>query len=110
MSPVHKAAAALLLALLPLQISFARAQGESEAGRVLAQRLCAQCHMNEGQGEGASPAGIPGFAAVAGRPGQTAEGIERWLRSVPTSMPNHHLSQQEMSDLATFIMTLGKAR
>lgn len=110
MTLARRAAIAILAALLPLQATPTRAQGDGQAGRALAQRLCAVCHMNEGQGERAAPGGIPGFAAVANRPGQTAEGIEQWLRAVPASMPNHHLSQQEMSDLAAFIMTLKASR
>ncbi len=32
-----------------------------------------------------------------------------WLRSVPPMMPNHHLSQNEMEELAEFIMSLRDA-
>ncbi len=59
-----------------------------------------------GQGEKTGPAGIPGFQAVARRPNQTREAIVRWLQSVPSVMPNHHLTQDEMEDLAQFILSL----
>lgn len=78
-------------------------------GRELAERLCAKCHLNPGQGEKAGSSGIPGFRAVANRPGQTLEGVVTWLRSVPPMMPNHRLSQDEMFALAHFIMSLRKA-
>jgi cytochrome c553 len=75
-------------------------------GRALAERLCATCHLAPGQGEKKSAAEIPGFYAIARRPNQTEEGIRDWLRSIPTMMPNHHLSQDEMGSLAQFIMSL----
>ncbi len=84
----------------------AAASDEVEKGRILAERLCATCHMGPGQGEKRSPSEIPGFAAVARRPGQSIDGIIGWLRSVPPMMPNHHLSQDEMFALAHFIMSL----
>lgn len=79
-----------------------------EKGRLLAERMCAVCHLNRDQGEKAGPGTVPGFAAVARRPGQTIEGIIAWLRSVPTMMPNHHLSQDEMEALAFYILTLAE--
>jgi mono/diheme cytochrome c family protein len=78
-------------------------------GRALAERLCATCHLGPGQGEKHAPGEIPGFNAVARRPGQTVEAIMDWLRSIPPMMPNHHLSQDEMEELAKFIMSLRDA-
>lgn len=77
-----------------------------ERGRAMAERLCAACHMNPGQGEKAGASGIPSFHAVANRPTQTMEGVEAWLQSVPTMMPNHHLTHEEIRVLAAFIMSL----
>jgi len=75
-------------------------------GRDLAETLCAKCHLNEGQGEKQGPMGIPGFRAVAKRPNQTYDHVVAWLKSVPPMMPDHHLTQREISDLADFIMSL----
>ncbi len=99
-------AGALVLALAAVHDG-ARAD-DLARGRQMAERLCATCHMNPGQGEKAGPAGIPGFAAVARRPGQTLDGIVAWLKSVPPMMPNHHLTQDEMSALALYILSLAK--
>lgn len=79
-----------------------------DKGRELAERLCASCHLNPGQGEKAGPRGIPGFAAVANRPKQTHEAVVHWLLSVPPMMPDHHLTQDEAYELADFIMSLRK--
>lgn len=72
-------------------------------GRDMAQTLCGQCHMNEGQGEKHGAMGIPSFSAVANRAGQTEQDVVIWLQSIPPMMPNHHLSQDEMYALAAFI-------
>jgi mono/diheme cytochrome c family protein len=79
-------------------------------GRELAYTLCAQCHLNEGQGEKEGPMGVPGFVAVANRPGQTYGGIVRWLKAVPPMMPDHHLTLDEIDALAAFIMSLRAER
>ena len=77
-----------------------------EKGRGMAERLCAVCHLNPGQGEKAGASGVPSFRAVANRPAQTFEGVEAWLQSVPPMMPNHHLTRDEIHALATFILSL----
>ena len=75
-------------------------------GRDLAKRLCAVCHMNEGQGEKQGLTDVPSFSAIADRPTQTHEAIVRWLRSAPKIMPNHRLTWDESDSLAEFIMSL----
>jgi len=77
-----------------------------ERGRALAERLCAECHLNPGQGEKQGEMGIPGFVAVAKRPNQTIDKIVGWLQSAPPMMPDHHLTRDEMEVLADFIMSL----
>lgn len=90
-------------------LAFADADGdgdEIERGRLLAERMCATCHLNPGQGEKSAASSVPGFTAVANRAGQTFEGIVHWLRSVPPMMPNHRLAQSEMDALASYILSL----
>jgi len=87
-------------------LAFAAPSDASEKGRTLAESLCARCHMNEGQGEKQGPMGVPSFRAIANRPKQSFAGIVAWLRSAPPMMPNHHLTQDEMHELANFILTL----
>lgn len=106
--------ARLAMALLPAAAvahaaSTAGAQDAVQRGRDMAERLCAVCHLAEGQGEKNGPRGIPSFRAVANRPHQRIEDVVAWLRSVPPMMPNHHLTQDEIGALAAFIMSLRKA-
>lgn len=79
---------------------------DAQKGGELARTLCVRCHLNDDQGEKQGPMGIPGFVAVANRPNQTFDDIVAWLKSVPTMMPDHHLTQDEIYDLAAYIMTL----
>lgn len=97
---------AVMLALGSVSTGAQQPAGPVEKGRQLAERMCVVCHLNPGQGEKAGPSTVPGFVAVAKRPGQTLEGIVAWLRSVPVMMPNHHLSQDEMEALAFYILSL----
>jgi mono/diheme cytochrome c family protein len=98
----------LLAALTPMvpTVDGAALAGEVEAGRDLALRLCARCHLNEGQGEKIAPSEIPGFRAIASRSGASQDGIVAWLGSLPEAMPNHHLTQDEMDRLAIYILSL----
>lgn len=98
--------ARVVVALFSVSIGPANAADDVAKGRELAQRLCATCHLAPGQGEKKSRSEIPGFYAIARRPNQNEEGIIAWLRTVPSVMPNHHLSQDEMVLLAQFIMSL----
>jgi mono/diheme cytochrome c family protein len=82
------------------------AADDAEEGEALAERLCANCHLNPGQGEKSGPSGVPGFRAVARRPGQSLGSIVAWLKTAPPMMPNHHLTQDEMFRLAAFILSL----
>lgn len=105
--PMMAALAAAWL-LVPLSPATARAD-EIARGEDLAERLCAVCHLNPGQGDKTGPSTVPGFVAVAKRPGQTLDGIIAWLRLVPPMMPDHHLSQDEMEALAFYILSLRDA-
>jgi cytochrome c len=92
-------------AAVPFSAAFAGAD-DVEKGRELAERLCASCHMQPGQGEKSNHSQIPSFRAVANRPGQSVDGIASWLKIAPPTMPNHHLSHEEKRLLANFIMSL----
>lgn len=101
----HVIALAAALSSLALTIT-SPAADEFARGKELAERLCAECHLNPGQGDKTGPGTVPGFAAVARRPTQTLEGIIAWLHAVPPMMPNHHLSHDEIEALAFYILSL----
>ena len=75
-------------------------------GEALAKVLCANCHLNVGQGEKSGPHGVPAFSAIANRPQQSMHGVVRWLESRPVMMPEHRLTRDETYLLAQYIMSL----
>ncbi len=107
-TPHRNGKAAAVCAAMLVAVGAATGAGAQDAGkgRALAQSLCANCHMQPGQGEKHGPMGLPSFAAIANRPGQNQETIVKWLRSRPPMMPDHHLTWDEADALAEFIMTL----
>ena len=108
--PAGIAAALCAAMLIVFGLAGSAAAQDAEKGRALAKSLCANCHMQPGQGEKHGPMGLPSFAAIANRPGQDHESIVKWLRSRPTMMPDHHLTWDEADALAEFIMTLRTKR
>ena len=96
--------AATLIGLAPCEAA------DINRGHDLADRLCAVCHMNKGQGEKQGSMEIPGFQAIADRPNQTIDAIVHWLRSKPPMMPDHQLSLDEAHALADYIMSLRQPR
>jgi mono/diheme cytochrome c family protein len=87
-------------------VSVAQAQ-DVEQGRQLALEVCANCHAVLPD-EALSPVvTAPSFEVVAMTPGMTAAALNVWLtaQSHPT-MPNIVLSQQEVSDVSAYILSL----
>ena len=82
---------------------------DADKGGALTQSLCANCHIGARPGDQIGRSGVPTFSAIANRPDQTFDGVVRWLQSVPSVMPNHRLTQDEILDLAAFVMSLRTA-
>ena len=76
-----------IAATLAAQVAASAAGDDVKRGARLAGQFCATCHMNKDQGEKHGPTGIPGFKAVANRPGQNEAQIVDWLISKPPMMP-----------------------
>lgn len=81
-----------------------------ERGKHLAVKLCSNCHLVEGSGDGPqSTAGPASFAVAANRPGQSPERLEGLMIEPPhPSMPEPPLSRDQIRDLAAYIMSLKK--
>jgi mono/diheme cytochrome c family protein len=103
--------AAALAAVLMISIGSAppaRAAGNADNGKTLAQRWCAACHVVSSEQRQASAA-VPTFASIARQPGFNAEKLAFFLLDPHPKMPNMSLTRREASDLAAYIATLGKA-
>ena len=86
----------------------AQAQETSDpvAGRALAQQVCAACHAIQ-KGQSDSPrADAPTFPVIAQVPGLTALALTVSLQGAHRNMPDLVLSQQEISDVSAFILSL----
>jgi mono/diheme cytochrome c family protein len=97
-----------VLALMAVGANFASAQevGQPEAGRALAQRICADCHAVL-RGQARSPrAGAPTFEAIARVPRMTAAALTVALRTSHRTMPNIMLEQHELDDVVAYVLSL----
>jgi mono/diheme cytochrome c family protein len=84
----------------------AQESGDTERGRALATRICAECHAIL-QGAAKSPApGVATFEVIANTPGMTAMALSVWLTTPHRKMPNLILSTQERDDVIAYITSL----
>lgn len=80
---------------------------DAAAGRMLAERLCVGCHLIGGAEQSQTvPAGVPSFAAIARRPGQTATGVAGGIVVPHPPMPDIPLTRDEIADLAAYVISL----
>jgi mono/diheme cytochrome c family protein len=103
--------AAVLVVALTISTSSApdaRAAGDAENGKNLAQRWCAACHVVSSEQHQASVA-APTFASIARQSGFNAEKLAFFLLDPHPKMPNMSLTRREASNLAAYIATLGKS-
>lgn len=80
--------------------------GDPFAGRAFAREACAECHdVERGWNELAAFYG-PAFVDIAASPGLTATRLRFSLRSSHSGMPNFILTEQEVDDVISYILTL----
>ena len=93
--------------------------GDPHAGRIaIDQYLCATCHTIRGVAGayatvGPTLTGIGSRAYIAGTLPNTRENMIRWLRDPQhvkpgTAMPNLHIRERDLADMAAFLETLDK--
>lgn len=80
------------------------AAGDAIAGRAIAERWCAGCHLIDGAVE-TSDAAVP-LAAIARRPRYDSNALAAFLTVPHGGMPDLSLTQREIADLIAFIETL----
>ena len=96
-------------ALLCLAASAATCQAQptdSKHGHTLAARLCAQCHLVDGGSPNARLADVPSFAAIAARPGVSAEQLAGRISIPHPEMPGVQLTTRELRDIVSYILSL----
>jgi cytochrome c len=82
----------------------ARAQGDPEVGRELAQRWCTSCHVVDREGHGADAG--PALPTLLGDGRRTEDELRGWLAAPHPPMPNFDLSRQEIEDIVAYLASL----
>jgi cytochrome c len=78
-----------------------------KAGKVVAQTICAECHVIDS--EATRPGNsAPGFAAIARMPSMTPLSLKVFLQSPHPTMPSVHLTPRELDDVVAYIMGLNE--
>ncbi len=81
---------------------------DAQRGRVLAEKVCATCHLIATAPGGRVVAGVPTFHEIANRKAQTAKNIASALIKPHAPMPNIYLSRREIDDLIAYFDQLRK--
>ena len=100
-------AALLLLLSVPLALAGIASQPISKQGKVLAEKLCTNCHLVGGAvQQGHADADVPSFPEIANLEGQTAGAITARIMLPKHPMPTIPLTKAELADLAAYILSL----
>jgi mono/diheme cytochrome c family protein len=91
-----------LLAVLP---AYAAAQ-DADAGREIARRWCAACHVVERTATEAPANGLPTFPAIAARVDLTNDRLRAAINPQHGRMPDLMLSKRQQDDLIAYIFSL----
>lgn len=98
-------AAVLLAAMVPAS---AAERGDAAAGKVLAERLCASCHVIGPDATGGM-ADVPSFPAIAAAGGDiSAPWLAFRLLKPHPQMPAVALTRAEAADLSVYLASLRK--
>jgi len=96
---------ALAVLLAPSPAPHAQSRPDAAAGRAIAERWCAACHL-VGPDQRTASAGVPPFAEMARRHAGSVAVLEGFLADPHPPMPNLSLSRQEIRDLVAYIGSL----
>jgi cytochrome c len=84
-------------------------QGDARSGRELSERLCTNCHSVQAGASGPVSTDVPGFPAIANRPGATAQGVAGAIIIPHPAMPGVQLTVRELRDIVAYILSLKRA-
>lgn len=77
-----------------------------QAGRELAQRWCASCHLVAPGQTTATSDSVPTFMAIAARPNVTADALRAFLAEPHGRMPPLVLANADIANMAAYILSL----
>lgn len=81
---------------------------EVEAGGQIAKTWCVGCHLIGQADQKVANDATPSFAAIAKMNTTTATGLEVFLSTPHTKMPDYTLTRDEIRDVSAYIMSLRK--
>ncbi|HVM78315.1 MAG TPA: cytochrome c [Stellaceae bacterium] len=84
----------------------ARAAGNADYGRAIAQNRCSSCHVVEPNLKGGDAA--PPFAEIARKHGNDTTWVRSWLTSPHPPMQGIALSREEIDDIVAYLGSLPK--
>jgi mono/diheme cytochrome c family protein len=96
--------AILIAAAAALAAGGAAAQ-DAEAGRALAERWCAACHV-VAEGQGAATDIAPAFPVIAADPARTDAWLRGWIADPHPPMPDPGLSRAQIEDVVAYLSSL----
>lgn len=79
---------------------------DAAAGKTLALRWCATCHLVADDQQTASSTSLPSFYDMAKDPGWTEEKLATFLADPHPQMPNMTLGNIEIANLSAYIASL----
>ena len=81
-------------------------QPDKVQGKVLAEKLCTNCHLVGSAQQQPANADVPSFKEIAGREDQSAGAITARIMLPKHPMPQIPLTKAELADLAAYILSL----
>lgn len=98
--------ASLCLAALPAVAQ--QLPGDPAAGRAIAQRGCAQCHLIGADDRQAAVNGVPTFVGLARDRAVDQSRLQGFMQAPHPPMPDLALTRQEINDVTAYILSLRK--
>ena len=95
-----------LILLSRTDLAQADGSGDPAAGRRIAANSCSSCHQIDVRMRDSTDDPIPSFQAVAAMPSTTMLAINVFLRTSHKAMPNIVLTENEISDISAYILSL----
>ena len=103
--------AAVALSCAGSAVAASSNEGDPTAGQAFAKRVCAQCHNVESrQDTPLSKLAPPDFHAIANAKTTSAIGLNVFLMTPHSTMPNLILSETERRDVIAYILSLRDAK
>ncbi len=96
------------MCLFSLPAAAQKLPGNPAAGRAVAQRGCAQCHVIGESERQAVVNGVPTFAGLARDKSMTQARLQGFMQAPHPPMPDLALTRREINDVTAYILSLRK--